>query len=114
MPCRDYYDDHPHEYYEQTIKGLREQVSFAESALCATLRALDELAKARQAGDFYNLINYSEAGITKRKLVDWHTKHLALDAKHRAEERRRLHEEQMKEVALSKLTAEERKILGIK
>jgi hypothetical protein len=116
MPCRDYYDDHPQAYFKDvTEPALKRQISFAESALCEALRALahvDSLVEtvSPKQGDFYDWINFKEAGITKTQLVKWHKDHKALDAKHREQERL----ESVRKAALAKLSEEERKVLGIK
>jgi hypothetical protein len=107
MPCRDYYDDHPDAYYRDvTLPGLKAQISFAESALCAALRAMEK----EFGNDFYNKIDYTFAGITKPQLKSWHKTHKELDAKHR--EAARLDE--LKKTALDKLTPEEKVALGFK
>ena len=116
MPCRDYYDDHPQAYFKDvTEPALKKQISFAESALCQVLAALkhvDSLVEtiAPKQGDFYDWINFKEAGITKTQLVKWHKDHKALDDKHREAERK----EKLRKIALDKLSAEERELLGIK
>lgn len=116
MPCRDYYDDHPQAYFKDvTEPALKKQISFAESALCQALVALkhvDSLIEtvSPKKGDFYDWINFKEAGITKAQLVKWHKDHKALDDKHREAERVK----KVKEAALAKLTDEERKVLGVK
>jgi hypothetical protein len=116
MPCRDFYDDHPEQYFKDvTEPALKRQIAFAESALCQTLAALQhvdslvETSKPKR-GDFYDWINFKEAGITKGQLIKWQKSHKKLDDKHREEERLR----QIKETALSKLTDEEQKVLGVK
>ncbi len=115
MPCRDYYDDHPEQYFKEvTEPALKKQIAFAESALCQTLAALQhvdslvETLKPKQ-GDFYNWINFAEAGITKAQLIKWHKNHKILDQKHREAERLK----KVRETALNKLTDEERKALGV-
>lgn len=97
MPCRDYYDDHPQEYYgpmladkDKEIAKLKRQISFAESALCGTLAALkhcdQQLHKEGNENDYYGWIDFNDAGITRDSLKQWHKKHMELDAKHRAAE----------------------------
>ena len=116
MPCRDYYDDHPEQYFKDRTKpALRKQISFAESALCAALTALqhvDGLVETitPKSGDFYDWLNFQEAGITKKDLLAWHKRHQVLDKRHRAEEL----EKKLRENALAKLTPEEKKALGLK
>lgn len=116
MPCRDYYDDHPEQYFKDvTEPALKKQISFAESVLCQALTALqhvDTLVEtvSPKKGDFYDWINFKEAGITKAQLVKWHKEHKKLDTEHREQERLK----QLKAAALAKLSEEERKVLGIK
>ena len=116
MPCRDYYDDHPQAYFKDvTEPALKKQIAFAESALCQTLAALEHVdtlveTVSPKKGDFYDWINFKEAGITKKQLVNWHKEHKMLDAQHREQERM----QDLKKSALAKLTDEEKKALGIK
>ncbi len=116
MPCRDYYDDHPEQYFKEvTEPALKKQIAFAESALCQALvviKHLDSLVETTRPkqGDFYDWINFKEAGITKAQLIKWHKDHKILDARHREEERLK----KVKEAALAKLSEEEKKVLGVK
>ena len=127
MPCRDYYDDHPQQYYKDaTEPGYKKQISFAESALCAALKVIDELRMCTEDdGDLYSFIDYASAGITEAELRSWHAAHLELDAKHRTAEaaakkakldaKRKLKGEQQRRAnALAKLTAEDKAALGVK
>ncbi len=108
MPCRDYYDDHPEQYFHDiTLPGLKKQISFAESALCGALDALSRLSKNTTGLEH---INYRECGITREELEIWRKKHKTLDEKHKKEERRK----KLQMTALNKLTAEEREALGLK
>lgn len=115
MPCRDYYDDHPEQYFKEvTEPALKKQISFAESALCAALKTIEGMLVKQGSGDFgyrdvYEAIDYKEAGITEPQLREWHTTHQKLDKKHREQEQKRL-----KASALAKLTPEEKKALGVK
>lgn len=114
MPCRDYYDDHPEAYFRDvTEPALKKQISFAESALCGALAALERVVCDGKGDfgppDFYDKIDYAATGITKKDLVKWHKNHKMLDAKHRAEEI-----EKIRQGALAKLTLEEREVLKIK
>jgi hypothetical protein len=120
MPCRDYYDYHPEEYFKSvTEPALKKQVAFAESALCAALAALEHVDSlvetvSPKQGDYYNWLNFAEAGISKEELVKWHKRHKILDEKHRSEEREKKRVETLKKSALSKLTEEEKRVLGVK
>lgn len=116
MPCRDFYDDHPEQYFKDvTEPALKKQIAFAESALCVALTALEHVDSlvgtvSPKRGDFYDWINFREAGITKKELVKWHKNHKILDARHREQERL----ENVRKAALAKLSEEERKVLGVK
>ncbi len=110
MPCRDYYDENPSAYYKDTIEGLRKQVSFAESALCAALRHIESAYDA----DPVQYVDCKSAGIKPKELKEWYVNHKALDEKHRAEEEARAQAHRIRNQALAKLTAEEKKVLGVK
>jgi O-methyltransferase involved in polyketide biosynthesis len=116
MPCRDFYDDHPEAYFKDIKEpALKKQISFAESALCQTLAALQRAHNGLNGqGDIYDRIDFEAAGITKAELVKWHKEHKALDAKHRAAEKAKQNKEALKKAALAKLTAAERNALGVK
>lgn len=114
MPCRDYYDDHPQAYFRDvTEPALKKQISFAESALCAALNALElqVLAGSGGKGDsdkIYDLIDFESAGITQQELRDWRKNHAEMDKKHREQELAKA-----KQSALAKLSPLERKALGL-
>lgn len=116
MPCRDYYDDHPEAYFKQvTEPALKKQVSFAESALCQTLAALENMRTTLSTvtavmGSALDYVDYAAAGITRKELEAWWRNHQKLDAKHREEERVK----NLKKAALAKLTPEEKDALGLK
>lgn len=116
MPCRDYYDDNPHDYFKDVSEpALKKQISFAESALCQTLVALEKCVIELNEKNGTNInpmdqIDYSAAGIKRSDLIKWWNNHKKLDAKHREEERIK---KVVREDALSKLSDEEKKVLGI-
>lgn len=123
MPCKSYYDDYPQQYYKDTTEpGYQKQISFAESALCQTLAALEKtFEEGDMRGNFYDVIDYEAAGITRAELVDWHTKHKELDAKHRAEEaaavaarKAKQAKAALKKAVLATLSAEQIDALGLK
>jgi len=119
MPCMTYYDDNPEDYYGPKLKSkdaeiekLKKQVSFAESALCATLNSLESVLNHDHQVEYVDpldYINYPEAGITKPDLKSWRKRHAELDKKHRAKEKERLIKE-----ALAKLSDSEKDALGLK
>lgn len=113
MPCRDYYDDHPQEYFRDvTLPGFKKQIAFAESALCAALNALDDVPiqpGAKGKANALDMIDYASAGITKEELAEWRKNHAELDKKHRAEELKKA-----RETGLAKLNDLEKKALKIR
>ena len=121
MPYRDFYDDHPQAYFRDVKEpALKKQISFAESALCLTLRMFqefmegvkhdyDDRAKTNPL-DIMGDEDFADAGITRKELEKWWKNHKKLDAKHREAERLK----KLKESALAKLTDEEKKVLGVK
>lgn len=108
MPCRDYYEEYPQEYYNKTIKGLREQVSFAESALCAAIDYLEY-----QFGmDWVKAFDCVNAGISPLELERWYYQHKELDEKHRAQEAEKRLIQELRMSASKKLTEAEKKAIG--
>lgn len=97
MPCMSY-DDDPG-YNERQWKAKTDKLA---RIAC---KALTELEKQGRA-DFL-LIDDTE-------VRDWWTAHKVADAKAKAAKEERARREQVKQDALAKLTAEERKVLGIK
>ena len=119
MPCRDYYDVYPQDYYSDTIRALQEQVSFAESALCQTLAALERAVLVDV--DPLDMIDYKEAGITCAQLEKWWINHKELDTRHGAEEaakktaaNEKKEKARKKKAIMAKLTDEEKAILGVR
>lgn len=107
MPCRDFYDEHPEQYFRDvTEPALKARIAFAESALCAALTALRYHSedRGRHEFDFFDHINYKSAGINKEELKKWYKEHRERDL--------RIAEEK-KQAALAKLTKEDREILGL-
>ena len=116
MPCNDGgYSSHYEDY-----RKAQKQNAWLESALCASMAALENLMKQNGCAHAYDIIDYKEAGIKRESLVMWHTEHKAKDAKRRereAKERKENAEKakkaKAKKALLAKLTPEERELLGV-
>ena len=116
MPCNDGgYSAH----YEDYRKAQKERDWF-ESALCATMTALEDLMKQNGCAHAYDILDYKEAGIRRGDLIIWHEAHKIKDAKRRereAQERQEAIEKakkaKAKKALLAKLTPEERELLGV-
>lgn len=104
MPCRDYYDDHPEQYFRDvTEPALKKRIAFAESALCALMRASLKLRE-----DIFEHVDWQDCGITKKELFKWQQEHEVRDAEIRKQE----HAKKIA-AARAKLTAEELVLLGL-
>jgi hypothetical protein len=68
---------------EVEIKKLQKRISFAESALCATLKIA---AIASPGIDLLDCIDYADAGITKEALQAWWANHQEREHRHRKEQ----------------------------
>jgi hypothetical protein len=106
MPCR-YWDD------SLEMGRLRKNKAFLEAALCAILTAKDLWYNYN---DILDDIDYDEAGISKQELMDWWENHKKNDAVRREKEEKEKEEIRkfnLRVIALSKLTMEEREALGL-
>ena len=110
MPCRD-------DSWDNTGNAVRlthEQwlkIRIAEAALCAISRVLED---AGHLGKTLDMIDWKEAGITKRQFRIWWAEHKQADEDRRAAATDAQVLEDKKTAANNKLTAEERALLGIK
>jgi len=105
MPCRDFYDDHPGQYFKDvTEPALKKRIAFAESALCAVLSVLLDQVDDSGTTFLWKEIDFKSAGITPAELADWHTQHRDRDQKIRDAKIRK---------ARAKLTPAEIELLGL-
>jgi hypothetical protein len=104
MPCRDGgWDDS-----ELGWRRAKEKIAFLEASLCAALTALQKFSWSP-----FDRIDYEEAGIKKEELTGWWLNHKREDAARRKKEEKEKEKQDLKVSALSKLTEEERKALGL-
>lgn len=105
MPCSsDYGEPGYSSSYER--QRLSRELKERDAMLCAALTALDKL-KIRDP------INYEEAGVSKARFEEWWRDHKIKDERRRDRERALREAQRLKAVALGKLTAAERKVLGL-
>ena len=103
MPCRDYEDDYRvHDAYDSEIKSLKKQNDRLARIACKAMTALEKDGHA----DFLLLED--------DEVREWWKKHKEADAKAKAEHEEKARLALVKKEALAKLSAEERKVLGIK
>jgi hypothetical protein len=115
MPCRT--DDDPGRDYSYE---LRQQNEMLKASLCAVLTTLENYGfNIFLPND--NTVNWKEAGVSMKELKTWWEVHKEIDKQRREREAAELKAKEEKqriakrrEEILSKLTPEERKILGVK
>jgi PAS domain-containing protein len=109
MPCRDDWSDRIPR--EETRHGMT--ISDFEAALCGILTAAQQGILIGRDDALLDLVDWQEAGVTRKKVNAWWRQHQKEDEQRRAREAAEQRKAQLKESALSKLTAEERAALGL-
>lgn len=103
MPCRDYEDDQRiHDTYDSEIRSLKKQNDRLARIACKVMTVLEEDGHA-------DLLL-----IADEEVRTWWVKHKEADAKAKAEREELARIARIKKEALAKLSAEERKVLGVK
>ena len=102
MPCRDYETVSHHDEYDSQIRALKKQNDRLARIACNAMTALEEAGQE----DFLLLKD--------KEVREWWAKHKEADAKAKAEREEKARMARIKKEALSKLSTEERKALGIK
>ena len=110
MPCRSYEDN----YYIPPRPTTRHGMTIGdfEAVLCGVF---SQLLREGRLKDFTTSMDWKEIGVPWYKVEGWWVKHVAEDEARRERENEAKRKQQLRESALSKLTAEERDVLlGIK
>jgi hypothetical protein len=115
MPCRDYYDDQP-SYAERELRSRNDKLA---RIACNAMQALNNvLAGIRAMDPSENLQTLLEAaGVSDgqiNEVLSWWKQHQEADAKAKAEEQRKLKDQEMIRGALQKLSPEELNLLSEK
>ena len=105
MPCRDGRDEDYGQY-----DRYQKQVNTLEAMLCSTMRFL---ADQSAMDKFLTQHDDTESGVKKLEIAQWWTKHQQEDAARREQERANLEKQNLRKTALGKLSAEERRALGL-
>lgn len=106
MPCRDWSVEESH------TEKLKKERNMLRASMCAVLTALEGDDATFAA--VLKKIDWKEAGVTKRELLMWWEEHKESDKIRREREAKIKREREIRASALSKLTDEEKKILGVK
>lgn len=101
MPCR--CDPEPEDYHYN-------ELSARDAMLCGVLSALEHLNSFDQVVEN---IDWHEAGISKKALLSWWKRHKEEDARRKLQEAKAKAKEEKVQKALSKLSKDERKLLGL-
>ena len=124
MPCRDY-EDTPQYQVEQNqqnrseIKRQKEKLDMLSRIACKALSTLEQIQVAHHVGTVYREV--VDTVLNDNEVLFWWPEHKRLDAeeqdKLRAKEQKRadnLEKARKKAVLLSRLTQEEKDLLGLK
>ncbi len=110
MPCSD-------GGWSDEVRVSRDDVAehnMLEASMCGMLTALETKLGVDELNKVLDLVDWEEAGVKRRTLGLWWKKHKEKDEKRRAREAAEKRKEELRTVALGKLTAEELEVLGIK
>jgi hypothetical protein len=107
MPCRDDWDDRP-PHSPATRHGLT--IADFEATLCSLFAQLE---RQDVLDSWLNNVDWQEAGVNRKNVEQWWTKHKLEDQRRRAEEQAKREIAKLKKAALAKLTPEERTALGL-
>ena len=105
MPCRDDGWDKP---AKETRHGL--DISALEAVLCGILTVLEKEERIFSLDD----VDWDEAGVKRKAVETWWKRHKVADEARRTREEAAKRKNELKKIAIGKLTAEELEVLGIK
>jgi len=103
MPCTD------GGYTVEQERAIAREEKVVRAALCALLSAFE-----KRGSNPFAFIDYKEAGFKVEELESWWSQHKKIDAARRAREEREQQERQVRNKALAKLTAEEKRLLNLR
>jgi hypothetical protein len=131
MPC---YDERSHNSYYDEYSTERKAKERAEAMLCAVLNILETCTVQKSVDpstsntafrNVLGMIDWQEAGVSRKALESWWKEHKELDRQRRIREEKarnaavgvaakKAREKAAREAALAKLTEADRKALGLK
>lgn len=110
MPCFD-------GGWSDEVRVTRDEVAerkMLEASMCGILTAFETKLGVDELNRVLDLVDWDEAGVERRTLGIWWTKHKKRDEERRAREEAIRRKDELKASGLGKLTAEEKIALGIK
>lgn len=119
MPCL---DGGPRVLYgdveQERRQDAEKKIKSLEAMLCGVLTALEKLSPSPEEASPYDQVlatyDESEAGVSKKELSAWWTKHKKEDEARRKREEAKRELERVRKNALRKLSPDEKRALGIK
>jgi hypothetical protein len=112
MPCRDYDDWRPE---KKTSHGMT--FEHFEAAMCGILGVIEKTGNDTtpegRVRMLFNQVDWNEAGVPRRLVEIWWRKHKEDDRLRREREEAERTQQELRKIALSKLTADERRALGL-
>ena len=106
MPCR--VDDYSTRYVTETRHGMT--IADFEAVLCGLF------TETEADGELFlwlGAVDWAEVGVSRKTVEAWWEAHKKEDERRRAKEAAEKIKEQKRKAALAKLTAEDRKVLGL-
>jgi hypothetical protein len=85
-----------------------------EAAMCGILTVLEASASGQSLDYLLGYVDWKEAGVKRKTLETWWKKHKKQDEERRAREAATKSKEELRKIAIGKLTADELQVLGIK
>jgi hypothetical protein len=108
MPCLTIYPD-------AYVREVEQKAAMVEASLCAVLRAIENAGVSiftKPTSSSSILVDWAEAGVSRKQLSAWWEDHKREDAERIEREKKAAVERRLRNSALSKLTVEERAVLG--
>ena len=109
MPCMD-------GGYNDEVRVSQESVTehkMLEAAMCGILTVLEASASGQSLDYLLSYVDWKEAGVKRKTLEQWWKKHKKEDESRRAREAAAKRKDDLRKIAIGKLTPEELAILGI-
>lgn len=106
MPCRDDWGDE-----DLSRRSTAAERNMLAASLCAVMTVLE---KTKPLKTLLNEIDWDEAGVKPEEFMRWWREHKAEDARRRKAEAKERERNAARAAAMTKLTPEERKLLGVR
>ena len=110
MPCSDGGPSWGSE--KETRNGLT--IDQLEAALCGIFTVLEARGDGMDIDPWLSLIDWKEAGVSRKSVEAWRKRHKKEDEARRAREAAAKRKDELRKIAIGKLSPDELEVLGIK